>query len=81
MKVQDLILDRSFDAACLMVKGETEWSDQILKRLKANNKEYSDYIDEVFAFYVNAGTHNPDFINSRAEYMLNNKNNLKLRFK
>lgn len=79
MSTQDKVLDRTFDAACLTVRKETEWGKQIINRLKANYPENADYIDNTFNFYVTMVTHNPDFL-SRADYLIEHKKTVRLRF-
>jgi hypothetical protein len=81
MKTEEIIMDRAFDAACLILKGETDWANQIMERLKSNYPQNTEYIDGVYKLYIDAGTNNPDFVSSRGEYMINNKNKIKLRFK
>lgn len=77
---QEIVMDRAFDAACLKVKGEEEWSNQILTRLKATHPENKEYIENLFNFYVNMVSSNTTFL-VRADYMIEHKNNLKLKYR
>lgn len=73
-------MDRTFDAACLTVKNETEWSSQILTRLRNGYPDYIDRINQLYEFYVTMVSNNDKFL-SRADYMIENRGKLKLRFK
>ena len=78
-KQKNRMMDRSFDAACLKVKGEEEWSNQIMERLKATYPGKLDYIQKMYEFYVNMVSANNDFL-SRADYMIEHRNTLRLSF-
>ena len=78
-KQKNRMMDRSFDAACLMVKGEGEWSNQIMERLKATYPELSGYLQNMYEFYVNMVSANNDFL-SRADYMIEHRSTIRLSF-
>lgn len=80
MNTQEIVMDRAFDAACLNVKGEKEWATQILNRLYATYPENKQYIENLYNFYINMVSSNTTFL-SRADYMIEHKNNLKLKYK
>lgn len=75
-----MMMDRAFDAACLAVKDETEWSEQIMKRLKGTYPELSDYFQNMYDFYVNMVSSNTDFL-SRADYLIENRNKVRLQYR
>lgn len=79
MTKQDILMDRTFDAACLRVKGDTEWSNQIILRLKSNHPESVEQINKMVEFYTNMVSNNADFL-SRADYMIEHKGKMRLRF-
>lgn len=79
MKIQDILMDRTFDAACLTKKNEEEWANQIITRLLVNHPEQKEYINNLYEFYLNMVEQNTDFL-VRADYMIENKNKLRLRF-
>ena len=79
MSTKDILMDRTFDSACLKAKGETEWADKIITRLKGKHPEYTDYINRLVEFYTDMVTANTSFL-TRADYMIENKNKIKLRF-
>lgn len=74
------MMDRSFDAACLTVKGETEWAEQIMTRLTNTYPEIKDYLGQMYEFYVNMVTNNNTFL-TRADYMIANRDKLTLQYK
>lgn len=74
------MMDRSFDAACLAVKGETEWAEQIMTRLINTYPELKEYLDNMYGFYVNMVTNNNTFL-ARADYMIENRDKIKLQYK
>lgn len=74
------MMDRSFDAACLAVKGETEWAEQIMTRLINTYPELKEYLDNMYGFYVNMVTNNNTFL-ARADYMIANRDKLTLQYK
>lgn len=73
------MMDRAFDAACLKVKGEDEWSKQIMTRLKATYPGLVEYLGKMYDFYVNMVSNNKDFL-SRADYMIENKKTIRLYY-
>lgn len=73
------MMDRAFDAACLKVKGEDEWSKQIMTRLKATYPGLVKYLGDMYDFYVNMVSNNKDFL-SRADYMIENKKTIRLYY-
>ena len=77
---QGIVMDRAFDAACLKVKGEVEWAEQILTRLKNTHPENEEYIEKLHNFYVDMVSTNTTFL-VRADYMIEHKNNLRLQYK
>lgn len=77
--MKNVIYDRTFDAACMKRAGEDEWASQIMTRLRANNPKYLEQIDMMYHGYLNLP--DADYIEYRKNYMLENKNTLKLRFK
>ena len=74
------MMDRSFDAACLAVKGETEWAAQIMGRLVNTYPEAEDYIYGLYGLYVNMVSGNQTFLR-RADYMIENRDKIKLQYK
>lgn len=78
-KQQNRMMDRAFDAACLKVKGEEEWSNQIMTRLKATYPEQKEYLGTMFDFYVNMVKNNEDFL-ERADYMIEHKKTIRLSY-
>ena len=72
-------IDRTFDAACLKVKGETEWAETILNRIKSKYPADEAAIELLYDKYVVMVTNNPTFL-SRAEYMIENRDKLRLRY-
>lgn len=77
---QNMIMDRAFDAACLYVKGEEEWCDKIMNRLISTYPELEEYCNNLFNFYVNMVTANNDFL-SRADYMIEHRETIRLQYK
>ena len=77
---QNKMMDRSFDAACLAVKGETEWAEQIMTRLTNTYPDLKDYLDKMYKFYVNMVTNNNTFL-TRADYMIENRDKITLQYK
>lgn len=77
--MNNVIYDRTFDAACMKRAGEDEWASQILTRLRANNPKYLEQIDIMYQGYLNLP--DADYIEYRKNYLLENKKTLKLRFR
>lgn len=71
------MMDRAFDAACLKVKGEEEWSNQIMTRLKITYPEQKEYLGNMYDFYINMVSNNKDFL-ERADYMIEHKKTIRL---
>lgn len=72
-------MDRTFDAACLQARNETEWSDQIMNRLIEKYPENKDYIQGLYGLYLNMVTNNTSFLR-RADYMIEHRETIKLKF-
>lgn len=77
---KNILMDRTFDAACLNVKGEVDWANQIIERLKGNYNGIEDYVNQMYEFYVNMVSTNNTFL-SRADYMIEHKDTLKLMYR
>ena len=77
---QGIMIDRIFDAACLKVKGEEEWSEEIIEKLKKIYPEYEETIDKIFNIYIKT-TRTYTAFSKRADYMIEHKNNLKLKYR
>lgn len=73
------MMDRAFDAACLKVKGEEEWSNQIMTRLKVTYPERTEYLGNMYDFYINMVSNNKDFL-ARADYMIEHKKTIRLSY-
>ena len=79
MSKQEIVMDRAFDAACLIVSGDEEWGNEILARLKKENPENIKYIEGLMTLYTNMVSNNKTFL-SRADYMHEHKGKLRLKF-
>lgn len=77
---KNMMMDRAFDAACLAVKEENEWADQIMTRLKSTYPELPEYLNNMYEFYVNMVTNNKSFL-ARADYMIENRDKIRLHYK
>ena len=77
---QEILIDRVFDAACVSIV-DPEWSKQILNRVISNSPENANYANNLFNFYKTQVGLNLDYCASRRDYMIQNKEKLKLRFK
>ena len=79
MDVQDIILDRTFDASCMTRAGEAEWSNQILTRLKATYPQFSESIEYTYNGYLSLPM--AEYIQYRMDYMIEHKGKLRLRYR
>lgn len=75
----NIFMDRTFDAACLMKANEKEWALAIIKKLVATYPDDLPRIKQLFGFY--GSMPNCDMFTSRTKYMLEHRDSLKLRYK
>lgn len=75
-----LQMDRTFDAACV-TKDDPIWANKILSKIKAVNPTKKAEITKLYNFYVDLLEKNPAFGEGRKEYMLENKETIKLDYK
>lgn len=76
----EIIQDRTFDASCLYAKGENELADSIVDKLRQAQPEYLTYIDDCLDLYKKA-TALIRASSGRTDYLIKNKDNLRLRFR
>ena len=77
--MKNVIYDRTFDAACMKRAGEDEWASQIITRLKSANPMLQEAINTLYNGYLSLP--DAEYIQYRTNYMLENKETIKLRFK
>lgn len=78
-KTLNIFMDRTFDASCMKRIGENELASQIINRLKANYPKETQTIDKYYQFYLSQP--NAEYIEYRTNYMIKNKDRLKLKYK
>lgn len=69
--------DRVFDVVCLEAKGETEWSDQIMAKLKETYPDYSKYQQACYHIFSKEDT---SILMARADYMVQHRDTIKLDY-
>ena len=79
MNTRDILMDRAFDSVCVSI-ADKEWSKQIYNRLTSKYPAHKSYIDKLVAFYGDIFKVNPDFFTPRRDYMMKNKNKIRMRF-
>ena len=80
MEVQNIIVDRAFDCACVSV-ADREWSQTIYDKLTNKYPEYTNWINGLIKLYKSHLSNNADYCTYRRDYMLNHKDTIKLRYK
>lgn len=78
MEKDELFMDRTFDAACMLKAGDKEWANMIITRLKSNHPNSIERIDQLYEFYQKMSG---DYFDARIKYMLEHRNSIKLKFK
>lgn len=78
-KKDDIFMDRTFDAACLMRANEKEWALEIIKKLVSLYPSDLARINQLFGFY--GSLPDSDMFTSRTQYMLEHKDTIKLNYK
>lgn len=81
-RIENIILDRTFDASCFkMLLNDNEMAQKIIDRLIQANPFQVTYIRKMYNFYCRVCDSNIRFFKMRAEYLNDHRDNLKLRFK
>lgn len=75
----DILMDRTFDASCMKRIGEDEWASQIITKLKLTYPKDLGLINSYYDFYLKCP--DAEYIQYRQQYMIENRNKLKLRYK
>jgi hypothetical protein len=78
MNKENILMDRTFDAACMKKAGEVDFSNMIMNRLKAKYPNDLDRINQLYEFYCSTSG---EYFDVRIKYMLEHKDRLKLRYK